>query len=83
MLYPARRTIPTTNNTEANRIPLGTSRHIRMTYPWELNSTVATFGCRSSFLDVKVSKFSAWSLDNADLVRSGVVSEIILVEFRV
>lgn len=47
---------------------------IEITYAWELDATVTAFGGGSGLLDVKVSKFSARGLDNADLVRSGVVS---------
>lgn len=47
---------------------------IEMTYSWQLDATVSALRRSSSLLDVKVSKFSAGGLDNADLVRSGVVS---------
>ena len=44
------------------------------THTWELDATVTALWCSSSLLDVKVSELATWSLDNADLVRLGVVS---------
>jgi hypothetical protein len=64
----------TDKRTSPSQSPWQPSDIIRKTYSRELNSTITTFGRGSGFLDVKVSKFSAWGLDNADLVRSGVVS---------
>ena len=47
---------------------------IKMTYSWQLDSTISTLGRSSGFLDVKVPKLSAGGFDNANLVRSRVVS---------
>jgi len=41
---------------------------LEITYTWQLDSTITTLWCSTSFLDVKVSKGTAWGLDNADLV---------------
>jgi hypothetical protein len=49
-------------------------KRIKITYTWELDATVTTFRRSSGLLDVKVSKLTAGGLDDADLVRSGVVS---------
>lgn len=47
---------------------------IKGTYSGKFDSTVTALGRSSGLLDVQVSKFSAWGLDDADLVRLGVVS---------
>ena len=44
------------------------------TYTGELETTVTTFWCSSLLLDVKVTEFTTWGLNDADLVGLGVVS---------
>lgn len=50
-------------------------------YPWKFDAAITTLGRSTGLLDVKVSKSTAWSLYNADLVRSGVVSALELAKF--
>lgn len=48
--------------------------HTGQTYTWELDATVTAFRGSASLLDVKNSQLAAGSLDNACVVRLGVVA---------
>ena len=45
-----------------------------ITYTWQFDSTVTAFWRSTSLLDVKISKLTTGGLNDADLVRPGVVS---------
>jgi hypothetical protein len=45
-----------------------------ITYPWEFNAAVAAFYWRSLLLDVEITKDAARSLDDPNLVGTGVVA---------
>lgn len=50
------------------------------TYTWKFCAAVTALGCSTSLLDVQVSELTSRRLDDADLVRAGVVSvDVMLV----
>lgn len=44
------------------------------TYAWQLDTAITAFGWAALLLGVLVLELSAWSLDDSDFVRAGVVS---------